>query len=176
MTDFPVLETARLRLRPIGPADAEALHQVLADPRVMRWWSSPPHREPAETRDYLTYTPALDGMRSWAITRPPEDVAIGWVTVIAKRPGVAEIGYLLAPEHWGGGIAGEAVRRVIDHLFAVDGLRRIFADADPENWPSRKLLEALGFTREGVLREEWETHIGVRDTVLYGLLRREWPR
>lgn len=171
-----MLETARLRLRPIVPDDAEALHATMADAELMRWWSSAPHESTAETRQYVTYTPDRDGMRSWAITRPPEDRALGWVTVIARRAGVSELGYLLAREHWGQGIAREAVACVIDQLFGVEGVRRVYGDVDPDNHASRRLLESLGFTLEGVLREEWETHIGVRDTVLYGLLRREWRR
>jgi ribosomal-protein-alanine N-acetyltransferase len=70
-------------------------------------------------------------------------------------------------------LRAEAVSRVIDQLFA-EGQRRVFADTDPENVQSRGLLERLGFKLEGVLRGEWETHIGVRDTTLYGLLRDEW--
>ena len=77
---------------------------------------------------------------------------------------------MLAREHWGGGIAREAVSAVIDQIFA-EGQRRVFADTDPDNAPSRGLLERLGFKLEGYLRAEWETHLGVRDTTLYGLLR-----
>jgi RimJ/RimL family protein N-acetyltransferase len=50
----------------------------------------------------------------------------------------------------------------------------VFADTDPENIQSRGLLERMGFKLEGYLRGEWETHLGVRDTTLYGLLREEW--
>lgn len=75
----------------------------------------------------------------------------------------------------GQGIATEAVTAVLDRLFA-EGQRRVFADVDPDNRASRALLKRLGFTLEGRLRAEWETHIGVRDTMLYGLLRAEWPR
>jgi len=80
---------------------------------------------------------------------------------------------MLARAHWGGGIAAEAVGVVIDRIFA-EGQRRVFADTDPDNRPSRALLERLGFRLEGLLRAEWETHIGVRDTTLYGLLADEW--
>ena len=56
----------------------------------------------------------------------------------------------------------------------AEGKRRVFADTDPENAASNRLLETLGFRREGLLRAEWETHIGVRDSVIWGLLREEW--
>ncbi|WP_422056852.1 GNAT family N-acetyltransferase [Sphingomonas sp.] len=174
MSPLPVLETARLRLRGIVPDDAEAMFPVLSDAALMRWWSSAPHRDVSETRAYLTYTPDTDGMRSWAITLGEAAPAIGWVTVIRRRPGVNEIGYILARDHWRGGIAREAVARVLDLLFHHEEQRRVFADVDPDNAASRGLLERLGFKLEGYLRAEWETHIGVRDTTLYGLLRDEW--
>ena len=74
----------------------------------------------------------------------------------------------------GGGLAREAVGAVIAHGFGAMGLRRIFGDADPENAASIGTLAALGFMLEGRLREEWETHIGVRDSLIFGLLRHEW--
>ena len=86
---------------------------------------------------------------------------------------MAEIGYLLIRRFWGQGYAREGVARLIDLLFA-EGHRRIMADADPDNTPSNRLLESLGFTCEGRLRGEWETHIGVRDSLIWGLLRDEW--
>jgi [ribosomal protein S5]-alanine N-acetyltransferase len=168
----PALETARLRLRPRTPDDAEALHPAFADPALMRWWSSGPHLSVEQTRAELALV--SPGWRSWAITRKDDDAAIGFVAAGEKRQGnVSEIGYLLRREYWGTGIAAEAVSRVIDQIFA-EGQRRVFADTDPDNTASRGLLERLGFRLEGVLRGEWQTHIGVRDTTLYGLLRDEW--
>ena len=86
---------------------------------------------------------------------------------------MGEIGYLFARETWGQGVAWEALTALLRHLFA-EGQRRVFADIDPDNAPSIGLVERLGFVLEGRLRAEWETHIGVRDTLIYGLLRDEW--
>ena len=167
-----VLETARLRLRPRILADAEALHPAYADAELMRWWSSGPHDRIEQTRAHLAKE--APEWRCWAITLKGDDRAIGFVAAGEKRQGnVSEIGYMLLRAHWGGGIAAEAVSGVIDRLFA-EGQRRVFADTDPENAASRGLLERLGFQLEGILRAEWETHIGVRDTALYGLLKDEW--
>jgi len=168
----PVLETARLRLRPRVADDAAALFPSFADAELMHYWSGPPHRDVAETRAH--FDSPSPGWRCWAITRRGDDSAIGFVAAGEKRQGnVTEIGYMLARAHWGGGIAAEAVGAVIDRIFA-EGQRRVFADTDPDNLPSRALLERLGFRLEGLLRAEWETHIGVRDTTLYGLLADEW--
>lgn len=169
---MPVLETERLVLRPRRPDDAEALHEIYADVDLMRWWSHGPHLTLDETRDRMA--DKSPDWRCWSITRQGNDTAIGFVAAFEKRQGnVTEIGYALARDHWGSGLAAEAVTRMIDQIFA-EGQRRVFADTDPENKGSRALLERLGFKLEGYLRAEWETHIGVRDTTLYGLLREEW--
>ena len=171
----PTLTTARLVLRQLRIADAAALFPVLSDPKVMTWWSSGPHQSLAETEDYVAYN-AIEGRdyQCWAITLVGHDDALGWVILIDGKPDVKEIGYILHHRHWGTGIGREAVGRVIDHGFDELNLRRIFADTDPENIGSIALLERLGFQREGRLRGEWETHIGVRDSLIFGLLRDEW--
>lgn len=174
MIDVPALGTERLRLRKLVVDDADALHPTLADVELMHWWSSAPHTSIEETRAYFAPRVDRDGWRCWAITPAGQDRAIGWVAAGEKRQGgVTEIGYILSRDHWGKGIAAEAVSAVIDRLFA-EGQRRVFADTDPENTASLALLERLGFRREGYLRGEWETHIGVRDSVILGLLKDEW--
>ncbi|WP_033073360.1 GNAT family N-acetyltransferase [Sphingopyxis sp. MWB1] len=171
----PTLTTQRLVLRQIRADDAPVLFPVLSDPQVMIWWSSAPQETLAETQSYVAKNAAEDqGYGCWAITLSGDDTALGWVVLYNGKPGVKEIGYILHRDHWGGGVAREAVSRVIDHGFDDLGLRRIFADTDPENHGSIAMLQRLGFQREGYLRAEWETHMGVRDTLIFGLLRDEW--
>ncbi|GBQ28727.1 N-acetyltransferase GCN5 [Gluconacetobacter sacchari DSM 12717] len=162
----------RLILRPRRPSDADALFSTMADPDAMRWWSRAPFKHVEELRAYFV-NDDQSNWRSWAIVRAGEELAVGFVAAGQKREGVSEIGYLLARAAQGHGYAHEAVTILIDHLFA-EGQRRIFADTDPDNHPSIALLTALGFTLEGRLRAEWHTHIGVRDSLIYGLLAEEW--
>lgn len=170
----PALGTQRLVLRQMEPSDAVCLHPVLSDPETMHWWSSGPHNSLAETQAYIARNAGRgDGWFCWAITRDGGD-AMGWVVLIAKRAGVQEIGYILDRRLWGQGLAREAVGRVIDYAFSDQAQRRIFADTDPENGPSIRLLQSFGFRCEGHLRAEWETHIGIRDSLIFGLLRDEW--
>lgn len=173
MSGLPALASERLVLRQICLSDAEALFEVLSDTDLMTWWSSGPHRSVEETQAYLKPAAAGD-WRSWAITRAGEDVALGWVNAYERRANVSEIGYILARSAWGQGIAREAVTMLLDQLLITEGQRRVFADADPENAASIGLLTSLGFVQEGHLRAEWETHIGVRDSLIFGLLRDEW--
>lgn len=167
-----VLETPRLILRPRRVADAEALFPSFADPELMTYWSGPPHADIDETR--AAFERHASDWRAWAVTLREDDSVIGMVAAGEKRQGnVTELGYLFARPHWGAGFAREAVSAVIDRIFA-EGQRKVFADTDPDNTASRGLLERLGFKLEGYLRGEWETHLGVRDTTIYGLLRDEW--
>lgn len=174
MSDRPVLTTSRLVIRPADESDADALHPLYADADVMRWWSHPPHDTIEQTRARVGKDLAAPDGRMWAITRPGEDAAIGALFTRAKRPGVAEIGYLLSRDAWGAGLGREAVAALLDKLFGAEAHRRVFADTDPDNLASNRLLERLGFTLEGQLRAEWETHLGVRDSLIWGLLRDEW--
>ena len=172
MRNVPVLASARLRLRPRTVEDADALFPTLSDPHAMTYWSHAPYETVEAVR--ASFVEGEGSWRAWSITLPTDDTAIGFVAAGEKRAGVWEIGYVLARAHGGAGLALEAVACVIDHLFVTEGQRRVFADTDPDNVRSNALLKALGFTLEGRLRGEWETHIGVRDTFLWGLLATEW--
>ena len=167
----PTLHTARLTLRPRVADDAEALFPTMADAQAMRWWSYPPFTQVEDLRAH--FAEAHPDWRAWAVTLRDDDWAIGFVAAGQRRPGVSEIGYLFDRATWGQGVAREALGALLDQLFA-EGQRRVFADIDPDNAPSIGLVERLGFVLEGRLRAEWETHIGVRDTLIYGLLRDEW--
>ncbi|MBD8618545.1 GNAT family N-acetyltransferase [Sphingomonas sp. CFBP 13728] len=170
----PVLKTRRLRLRPLVEGDAPALHPMLADAELMAYSADGPLGSVDDVRTYLAEEAAPGNQRTWAITRTGDDRAIGWVSGSeADGAGVTEIGFILAREAWGRGIAREAVSAVIDRLFA-EGRSRVFADADTENTASITLLERLGFRRERLLRDEWETHLGLRDSLIYGLCADSW--
>ncbi|MFN2369802.1 MAG: GNAT family N-acetyltransferase, partial [Candidatus Krumholzibacteriia bacterium] len=86
----------------------------------------------------------------------------------------AELGYGLRADAWGQGYAAEAVGELLRFGFTELALHRVEADVDPRNEASVRLLERLGFTREGLLRERWIVEEEISDAAFYGLLRREW--
>lgn len=86
-----------------------------------------------------------------------------------------EIGYWIGSEQEGRGLVTRAVRALIDLGFSELGLHRIVIRAAPENARSRAIPERLGFTREGVAREEGRGSAGFHDLVVYALLEDEWP-
>ena len=90
--------------------------------------------------------------------------------------GRAEVGYVLAQAFWGAGYMLEAMEALVAFAFEQMGLRRLEAELDPRNSGSSRLLERLGFVKEGHLRERWSTKGEVTDSSLYGLLRTQWRR
>jgi RimJ/RimL family protein N-acetyltransferase/heme-degrading monooxygenase HmoA len=171
----PTLTTDRLLLRPLVLDDAAALYPALSDEMTMRYWSRGPLESVEAARDYLRGSIGSSTVRAWAITLPgdPKD-ALGWVVLIDHKPGIAETGYIIRPDARRKGYVREAVARVLDFAFGEQGLRRVFADTDPDNAGSIAVATGLGFTLEGRLRGQWETHIGVRDSLIFGLLCAEW--
>lgn len=173
----PVLiDTKRLRLRPLREEDAPFFFEVWSDPEAMRYFSFPPmqHIEQAHARIVEKLKSSSDGTSMTCVIESRDtgevlgDCALFNGVSHSKR---AEIGYCLGRKHWGKGYMVEAADALIEHGFKQVGLRRIEADIDPRNVPSIQLVERLGFKREGYLRERWIIAGEVADTVLYGLIK-----
>ena len=174
-----VIELDRVRLRPIDERDAPALYATYADPQTSRYLSRAPMTELAQAEEMVAKIKAgyADGtMLQLAIERKAGGALVGVCLVfhIHAPSARAEIGYILAREHWSQGYMAEALPALVDHAFGSMGLNRLEADIDPRNEASARVLERLGFRREGLLRERWIVRGEVSDSALYGLLRREW--
>jgi hypothetical protein len=86
----------------------------------------------------------------------------------------ANLGYVFAEHAWGQGYATEAGRALLEWGFAVMDLNRVSAQTDTRNEASARVLTKLGFTLEGILRENVIVDGEVSDDATYSLLRREW--
>jgi ribosomal-protein-alanine N-acetyltransferase len=169
------IKTPRLTLRPLADSDVDALFTIFSDAEVTAYWSSVPLADRAAAEELLASIRSAQDLMQWGITRTGEDRVIGTCTLFAinlphKR---AEVGYALGRAWWNQGIALEAVSGLLHHAFDDLGLHRIEADVDPRNAASLRLLERLGFRREGYARERWHVGGEINDGVLFGLLRRE---
>ncbi len=169
-----VLRTPRLVLRPLTADDAEAIFVARGDPEVCRYWSSPAHQTVTQTRQALREAEAAADSATWAITVVGSDEALGWVTLRHLRAGVDEVGYILRRAAWGQGYATEAVGGALEHAFEQRGKHRVSADIDPRNEASIRVVERLGFVREGLLRDNWLVNGERCDSVIYGLLVERW--
>ncbi len=178
---LPTLDTPRLRLRHPRAGDAEAVFAIFGDPAAMRYWSHEPLADLDAARAYLADIDAGFAKRSlfqWAITEPEEGELGGTVTLTTwdRTNRHAEVGFMLAPSRWGRGYASEAVGVVLGFAFGSMDLHRIEAELDPRGAASERLLQRLGFQREGLLRQRWWLYDEWSDSLLYGLLRSDFER
>lgn len=149
------LETSRLRLRDFTADDFAGVHAWSSDPEVVRFLFWGP-RDVAETTDYLARM----------IASQRETPRLVWEIGIEERasgrlvgacdltlapdgagPDVGDLGFVLAREAWGRGIASELSHALVQAGFASLGLTRIIATCDPENAASARVLERAGLHR-----------------------------
>jgi RimJ/RimL family protein N-acetyltransferase len=177
---YPI-ETPRLRLRPFGQDDLEALYEIRSRADVSRYlYTGPLSRE--EVRDALA-----ERMRATAIAAEGDklvlaverrdsgaligDVVLSW---LSEQHEQGEIGFVLHPDHQGRGFATEAAVEMLRLGFDELGLHRIIGRCDARNDASARLMESLGMRREAHFREN-EVVKGERcDEYVYALLAAEW--
>jgi RimJ/RimL family protein N-acetyltransferase len=171
------LFTPRLRLRWMEASDAEAHYAVFSDPEVARYWSSGPWTALDQAHEHIAATQAAyadgSGMRLGIELRESGaligNAGLHHFVDTSRR---CELGYALARAHWGCGYVSEALRALLDYGFTALDLNRVEADIDPRNTASARVLEKLGFRKEGFMPERWIVQGEPADTVYYGLLRR----
>ena len=144
--------TPRLRLRRATTDDLDDLHAMLGDPVAMRYWSTLPHDDIAQTKAWLADM----------IGAPPalaDDYVVEHQGRVIGKAGcwrLPEIGFIFHPAYWGQGFAYEALTAVIARLFASHPIPAIRADVDPRNAASLKLLGRLGFCETSRASRTWK--------------------
>jgi [ribosomal protein S5]-alanine N-acetyltransferase len=171
--------TPRLRLRQFREDDVEAMHGCFTNVESMRYWNTPLHTKRIETeravRRFIDCTASY--YRFWAVADKTTNRCLGLVNyhdghIRNKR---VAIGYIVDPAHCRQGVATEAVSAMIRFCFQDLGLHRLQAFIHPDNAPSLKLIEKLGFRREGLLRENLRVSEEWRDDLLYARLSTDRP-
>lgn len=172
--------TDRLVLREFAADDWADVLAYQRDPRYLRFypWSD---RTEADAREFVRMF--IDQQREeprcrfqLAITLGDDGRLVGNCGIRRKPENdrEADIGFELAPEHWGRGYATEAAQAMVDIGFRELGLHRVSSWCIAENTASARVLERLGLRLEGRLRENVFFKGRWWDTLLYGLLEREW--
>ena len=150
----PVMETKRLQLRQLVPADATFMLQLLNEPSWLRWIGDRGVRTLAGEREYIRNGPQASyqqhGFGFYLVTRRADQASLG-ICGLGKREFLpaADLGFAFFPEYWGAGYALEAAQATIQFARSHLVLPELAAITDPENEASQRLLRKLGFVESG---------------------------
>jgi [ribosomal protein S5]-alanine N-acetyltransferase len=186
LADGPVL------LRPYRRNDARAWSDVrIANQQWLAPWESSPPGPWAEMNSVRAYLYVYRDMKRaarrgesmpFAVCLRDEsgrDRLVGHLNlgnIVRRAFSSAYVGYWIDARVAGRGIIPTALALAVDHAFGPGGLHRLQADIRPENGPSQRLVERLGFTREGLLRRYLDIDGDWRDHLSYALLAEDSPR
>ncbi len=175
---FPILETSRLILREVKEEDANDMFQYLSDKDVVKPMGLVPFETVNDVWDEVSWYKSIYGEGTgirWGITLKDSGKVIGscgFLNMLTKHYR-AEVGYELSKDYWGRGIASEALEVVVKYGYQHFQLERIEALIEPTNLPSQKLVEKLGFKREGLLRHYEYTCGKFDDLYMYSIIKED---
>jgi ribosomal-protein-alanine N-acetyltransferase len=175
----PVIETAHLLLRPLGPDDAADVQRLAGDAAVASTTRNIPHPYPdgaAEAFTAHTREQAKRGLQyTFAMVERASAQLVGCVGLrLDPSDRRAELGYWIGVPHWGRGFATEGARAALGFAFGLLGLNRVFAEALTRNPASARVMQKAGLRYEGTLRQHIVKDGVPEDVVLYGLVRADF--
>ncbi|HHU71319.1 MAG TPA: GNAT family N-acetyltransferase [Clostridiales bacterium] len=168
------IETERLILRRYTIDDLQDLFEYLSDEKVVKYEPYKPMNI-EEVKGNLDWRISTDEMIAVELKKTHK--MIGNVYLGKRDFNTLEIGYVFNKNYWGNGYATESCKALIDNAFS-EGIHRIFAECDPKNSNSWKLLEKLGFQKEAYFRQNvyfWTKENGTpiwKDTYVYSILNK----
>ena len=177
--DFVPLVTERLTLRPLRADDAAALHRLVNDWEVAKTLARVPFPYPRDLADeWIASTRAqISGGTAWhlAVTRDEDgaEALLGCVglTLDAKNPREAELGYWIGRRHWGQGLGPEAAGRLAHWALANLDIDRLVASALVDNERSAAVLRRIGFKESGAGSQEFISRGGTMPVRLFTATR-----
>lgn len=168
-------ETKRLVLRYYEERDLGDLFEYLSDLTVVEYEPYHP-MTPEEVKHNLDWR--ISSKEMIAVELKSTGKMIGNVYLGKRDCDNLEIGYVFNAAYWGKGYAMESCKALVDLAFQ-NGIHRVYAECDPKNERSWKLLERLGFEREGHLKQNvyfWKDAHGNpiwKDTYIYAKRKKE---
>lgn len=167
------LEGPTVELRTIEEEDLDFIQRNLNDPAI-RWnteLTTPMNG--VKRRQY--FEEKLSGSEVHLLVCDDE-TRVGYVnmTQLDYKTGTGDLGVWIATEHQGNGYGTEALATLVTYAFEEHRLRRLVARCFESNERTQSMLEAIGFTLEGQLRDAYYNCGDYVDELVYGLLRSEW--
>ena len=176
---IPTLETARLRLRSLLLTDAPAVQLLAGAPEVADTTLHIPHPYPDGLAErWIAGRPeaAQNGTElTWAVVDQASDRLYGVISLVPMQAHQrAELGYWMGLPFWGQGYMTEAATAVVAYGFAHLNLQRIYAYHYARNPASGRVMQKIGMTYEGCMRQHIRKGSRFEDLMIYSILRQEW--
>lgn len=174
------IETDRILLRPFAAGDAEAVAREVARWEIARMTTRIPH--PYPQGGAAAWIARHAGARSageehtFAILRRGDDRPVGAISLRRQEPGNFELGYWLAPDCWGRGLATEAAKAMVVYGFEKLDAEALNSGHFADNPASGRVLEKAGFRANGIARQWSEARREFVDANRFLLTRESWQR
>jgi len=156
---FNELKTERLKLRRIREEDAETIFELWCqDSDICKYMTWIPHSNISITKAFIGFClkgPEFDH-HTWLIEEIETNNIVGCFDA-TKNQHKVDVGYLIAKQYWGKGYMSEALSSFISKAFELNDVYRVSAVCDVENEASKKVMEKVGMTYEGLLKA-WLIH------------------
>jgi [ribosomal protein S5]-alanine N-acetyltransferase len=177
-SNLPVLETERLLLRKIMSDDLEDMYSYCSNDEVAKYVTWNTHRSLADTKgfvDFVLNQYENGRIAPWGMEYKETGRLVGTIDFVSWQlhHKTAEIGYVISPEYWGKGLTPEASRELIRFGFEKMDLVRIQARCFVENIASQRVMEKVGMSFEGIIRNGMLVKGQHWDLKLYSIIKEE---
>ncbi len=178
LKSFSKVQTERLRFRPLEMSDQQNLFAIMSDPEVSKYNRWDVHQTVSQSEDYIQA--ALDlyaqgQYLEWAVCQEDNQL-IGFFGIVWWMPDYAsvELGFSLNRAYWNRGLISEALTALIHWGFAEMKINRFEAQCEINNVSSQRVLEKLGWSCEGTLRDRVYFKEAFRNMKLFSLLKTDY--
>lgn len=164
----------RVALRTVEEDDREFVQRNLNHPEVRPGFGSATPLTESGAADYVERFVEADDKEIFLVCADGERVGEAFLFDLDEQRGQVELGYWIAPDEQGNGYATEAAELLVEYAFDQRRLHKVNARVLAFNEGSRRVLESVGFEREGLLRDAFYVDGEYVDADRYGLLEGEW--
>ncbi|MBX7205780.1 MAG: GNAT family N-acetyltransferase [Bacteroidia bacterium] len=168
------LYTPGLVLRPVEEGDRQKVFEGFSNPEVTRYFdiTYPTYESTSVQMEWYASNRKEQSGFAWAVCDKSSGEVMGVFSIyfINRKHQRAELGYWLLPPYWNKGFATEALMAIISYAKNKLYLHRLSAEIEPANTASKKLLQKLGFKRDGILRDYEIKNGQFQDLEIWGLL------
>lgn len=168
------MQTEDLRLRTLERDDLHFVHGLDNDAAVMRYWFEEPYEAFVELCDLYDKHIHDQNERRFIISQAGKNIGLVELIEIDYIHRRAEFQIIICPEHQNKGFSSKATRMALAYAFNTLNMHKIYLVVDNENKKAIHVYEKLGFTTEGLLKEEYYTTGSYRDALRMAIFKRDF--